>query len=388
MAIQLLVADRDLNFIGDPLTKWTLDCTRRFNEPGAGSVELPADPWVMAQLQPGNRLVVVRDGAVWMTGPLEIPQDYSWGIGDSPEPDPGKVAFNFSDDLAVLAGYITWPLPASAWSAQPDSKDVGREIANTNGEAIIRSLVDENCGPSALAARRVPHLALDTAAGVGGLTSVNTRFEPLLDCARRVAIDGGHIGFRTRIQDGQILFGCYQPADKTATARFSQGLGNLRSLQYKRSAPTVTNALVQGNEVTAPTDRIFVEVADAAASASWWRVEKLVDGSVDDDSKGELTAAGNEELAGGSAPVELATVTVDTEDLRAGRDYDLGDRVTVVLPTGLEVADVVRSIHLQATPESGEYVTALVGSPDATTDPATVRLIRDLGRRLGRLEAR
>lgn len=390
MAIKLLVSDPDLRFVGDPLSGWTsLDCTRRFNEPGAGSVELPADPWVMAQLQPGNRLTVVRDDAVWMTGPLEVPQDYSWGIGDSSEPDPGKVTVTFSDDLAVLAGYITWPLPASAWSAQPDSKDTGvRSIANTSGETIIRTLVDENCGPSALPARRMPHLALELAAGVGDLTSVSTRFEPLLECARRVAIDGGNIGFRTRVESGQILFGCYQPADKTAVARFSKGLGNLRSLQYKQSAPTVTNALVQGGEVEAPADRIFVEVADAAASAAWWRVEKLVDASEDDDSKGELTAAGNEELSGGAAPVELSTVTVDTDDLKAGRDYDLGDRATVELPTGQEVADIVRSIHLQATPESGEYVTALIGSPQATTDPATVRLIRELGRRLGRLEAR
>ncbi|WP_346770369.1 hypothetical protein [Streptomyces sp. N502] len=86
--------------------------------------------------------------------------------------------------------------------------------------------------------------------------------------------------------------------------------------------------------------------------------------------------------------MELATVTVDTEDLKAGRDYTLGDRVTVALPTGLEVADLVRSIHLQATPTSGEYVTSLVGSPEATSDPQMVRLVRELGRRLGRLEAR
>lgn len=81
-------------------------------------------------------------------------------------------------------------------------------------------------------------------------------------------------------------------------------------------------------------------------------------------------------------------MTVDTEDLQAGRDYTLGDRVAVALPHGLQVTDVVRSIHLQATADGGEQVASVIGSQAATTDPQTVRLIRTLSRRLGRLETR
>nr|WP_171110605.1 MULTISPECIES: siphovirus ReqiPepy6 Gp37-like family protein [unclassified Streptomyces] len=384
MAIQLLVTDDNLTVQGDPLADWlSLDATLRFNEPASGSVDLVAHPYIMAQLQPGNRLVVVRDGGIWCGGPMEIPQDFSWGIGGEGEAPPGKVTVNFADDLARPAGYLTWPAPASAWSAQPDT---ARQILTTNAEVIIRTLVNENCGPGALAARQIPNFALAPVAGVGTTTSVNTRFEGLLATCRRVAIDGGGLGFRTRQTSSQIEFEVYQPQDLTATARFSEGLGNLRAITYKRSAPTVTHALVTGSDQASP--RAYVEVADTAAAAAWWRVEQLVNGSADNDAAGELTQDGNEALAGGAAPVELATVTVDTEDLKAGRDYTLGDRVTVALPTGLEVADLVRSIHLQATPTSGEYVTSLVGSPEATSDPQMVRLVRELGRRLGRLEAR
>jgi hypothetical protein len=262
-------------------------------------------------------------------------------------------------------------------------------MTSTNAETIVRALVNENCGPGARSDRRIPHLALDTAAGVGTSTTLSTRFEPLLDVCRRIALDGGAIGFRTRQTGGQILFGCYQPRDLTATARFSQGLGNLRSIQWKRSAPTVTHALIAGTEPDIGTSgRTYVEVADTAAAGSWWRVEKYVDGSAQTDTDGELTQAGSGEISAGAAPVELATVTVDTDDLKAGRDFDLGDKVTVALPFGVEVADLVRSIQLQATPEAGEYVTTLVGSPDATTDPAMVQAIRTLSRRLGRLESR
>lgn len=80
-------------------------------------------------------------------------------------------------------------------------------------------------------------------------------------------------------------------------------------------------------------------------------------------------------------------MTVDTADLR-GVDYDLGDRVTVALPTGIEVADLVRSIHLTATPKTGEYVSALIGSPESTTDPQMVQTVRELTRRLSRIAAR
>ncbi|MFR0351781.1 siphovirus ReqiPepy6 Gp37-like family protein [Streptomyces sediminimaris] len=384
MAIQLLITDEALAVQGDPLTDWTsLDATLKFNEPGSGSVDLVAHSYVMDQLQPGNRLVVIRDGEIWMAGPMEIPQDFSWGIGSDGEAPPGKVTVNFSDDLARPAGYLTWADPASAWSAQPDT---AYQITSTNAETIIRTLVDVNCGPSARGDRQIPNFALAAAAGVGSSTSVNTRFEGLLATCRRVAIDGGGLGFRARQTSSQIEFEVYAPADLTATARFSEGLGNLRAVTFKQSAPTVTHALVTGSDQATP--RAYVEVADTTAASTWYRVEELVNGSADDDTNGELTQDGTESLAGGSAPVELATVTVDTEDLRAGRDYGLGDKVTVALPTGLEVADLVRSIHLQATPESGEYVTSLVGSPEATSDPQMVRLVRELGRRLGRIEAR
>jgi hypothetical protein len=293
------------------------------------------------------------------------------------------VRVNFSDDLARTAGYLTWPAPASAWSAQPDT---AYQLTATNAETIIRTLVNLNCGPGALAARQIPNLVLATAAGVGTTTSVNTRFEALLATCRRVAIDGGGLGFRTRQTSTAIEFEVYAPVDRTSTARFSEGLGNLRAVTYKHSAPTATNALVTGSDQATP--RAYVEVADIAAAAAWWRVEQLVNGTADNDTNGELTQDGTEALADGGPSTELATVTVDTEDLRAGRDYGLGDQVTVALPNGVEVADLVRSIHLQATPDSGEYVTSMVGSPGATTDPQMVRVVRDMSRRLRRIEAR
>ncbi|MFF7901164.1 siphovirus ReqiPepy6 Gp37-like family protein [Streptomyces sp. NPDC007920] len=388
MTVQLLITNKNLIVQGDPLTGWRdLDATIKYNEPGSGSVTLTAWPEVMAQLQPGNRMEVIRDGGYWMGGPMEIPTDYTWSISDEGEPDPGRVTINFSDDLAVPAGYITWPMPLLSWSAQ---LNLWKQIGPATSESIIRQLVTENCGPTARAERRIPNFVLADPVGAGTTTSVSTRFEPLLDTCRRVALAGGGIGFRTWRDGQQIKFGCYQPRDLTSAARFSQGLGNLRYLGFKQSAPTVTHALVAGSdpETTGGVGRTFREVADTAAAAAWWRVEKYVDGSEANDDNGELTNAGKVELADGAAPIELSTITIDTPDLKAGRDFGLGDKVTVALPNGLQVADLVRSIHLQASPTSGEYVSTLVGSAAATSDPQMVQLVRTLSRRLGRLETR
>lgn len=393
MSIQLLVTDRNLNVLGDPLDGWTkLACDLNHNQPASGSVDLPARPQYMELLQPGNRLVVIRDGDIWCAGPLEEPQSYAWDLQGNA--DPGTVRVAFSDDLARVAGYLTYPEPAKAFTGQTTTTDVVRKLATTNAETIIRTLVNENCGPGALTARQIERLVLDAVAGVGSNRTLSTRFEPLLDACRTAAAADG-LGFRTRQVGDEIRFGVYAPVDRTSTARFSRGLGNLRSVSFTMAAPLATSELVQGGEDPKQqvatgepaNERVYVEVTSGAA-ADWYRVEKLIDKSGDDNTAGELTQAGTLELGNDNPQASLATVTVDTEDLRAGRDFGLGDRVTVALPTGLEVTDIVQTIRLEATPDEGELVTSVVGSSDKTTTSATVRLVRDLARRLGRLEAR
>lgn len=390
MAIQLLVTDRNLNFVGDPLAKWTkLSCDLNFNAPASGTLELPAWPQHMELLQPGNRLVVMRDGAIWCAGPLEEPQDYKWDL--SQNAGVGTVTVGFTDDLARIAGYLTYPEPAKSFTMQTTTNNVVRRWPARNAEAIIRDVVNENCGPGAQPVRQIERLVLDVVAGVGGVRSLSTRFEPLLDACRTVAATDG-LGFRTRQVDDEIRFGVYQPADLTATARFSYGLGNLQSVGFTMAAPLATSELVMGGDdpaqdATPPNVREFVEVSSGQA-ADWYRVEKLIEESGKTNTDGELAQAGVLALGDDNPQSSLSTVTVDTPSLKAGRDYQLGDRVTVVLPTGLEVADIVQTIHLEATPDDGEQVTTVIGNSDKTTTTATVRAVRDLARRLGRLEAR
>ncbi|MFJ8140660.1 siphovirus ReqiPepy6 Gp37-like family protein [Streptomyces sp. NPDC096013] len=392
MTIKLLVTDRNLNFLGDPLDGWTkITCDLNFNQPAAGSLTIPARPEYVQLLQPGRRLVVIRDDEIWCAGPLEEPQNFTWDL--TTNAGYGMLTANFTDDLARVAGYVTYPQPDHAFTAQLTAVDFTRDLNTTNAEVIIRTLVNENCGPSALTARRIERLVLDDLAGVGGTRTISTRFEPLLDACRTAAATDG-LGFRTRQVGNEIRFGVYAPADRRKTARFSAGLGNLRSVAFTLAAPLATSELVLGGNdpdeaATPPNTRVYVEVDAIDATADWYRIEKLIDMTgTEDDSKGQLTQAAVFAQGDDGPQASLATVTVDTADLRAGRDYGLGDKVTVVLPTGLEVADLVQTIRLEATPDGGEVVTSVIGNSDKTTSSAMVRLVRNLERRLGRLEAR
>lgn len=393
--IELLVTNKQLQVVADPLVAWTdLRVTRNLNAAASGALSLVAWPEVMAQLLPGRRLVVIRDGAIWCAGPMEVPAEYSYGLGGDggvDAPDPGTVSVNFSDDFALIAGRRVYPDPAKVISDGTQPASYVR--TGVNAETLLRDLVNLNAGPGALTARRIPQLLLGAAAGVGTNVNLTARLEPLGDVLRSVALDGGGLVFETVQVGTTIEFRVRAARDLTASCRFSFGMNNLRSVRFKRSSPTVTTAIVGGSGQG--DARTFLEVTNSSAESEWWRVESLVDEtSAADNSAGVLTRAGTEALAGGAQPVELATVTVDVPDgpagpgQIAGRDFRIGDKVTVELPTGVEVAELVRSDTLTATPSGGEYVTCVVGSPDATTDPQWVQAVRELQRRLGRLEAR
>lgn len=381
MSVTLLVTDRNLAPVGDPISTWTnLDIVGRFNEPISGSFDAPADAGLMAQFGSGNRIVVVRDGAVFAAGPIEKPGPLQWEAGGGDNGGRGKVTVHFADDSPLIAGKVAYPDPTR--DAITQTTATSWTMTDT-AENVMRALVDANAGPGALAYRRVPQLVLGPAAGLGSTITLTLRYDPLGDALRSAAIAGGGLGYRTAQVGTAIEFQVYAPVDRSAHVRFSRELGNLRALTWDPEAPTVTAAIVAGQgEGTA---RQIREVADATAIAGWWRLEAFVD-QRQTNVTAELDAAGREALASGGEQAKLTTVTVDTADQRYGRDYQLGDIVTVELWPGAEVADVVRGFHLQASAKSGEVMTAVIGSQDATRDPRWLAVGRDLYRRLGRLE--
>ncbi len=375
----ILLTDAWLNVLGDPIVNWqTIDVTLRFNEPASGSFTAPGYNWIRTQLIPGCRVVVIRDQAVLVAGPLE---KYTYERSDDGEnAGEGMITVNFSDDLALVAARLTYPNPALTPSAQV----IDNWTFTGNGEIGLRTLVDANAGPGALLARQIPTLQMGPIAGVG--TTVTTkadRMEPLGAVLRRMAISAGGLGFRTKQVADHIEFQVYQPADASGEVFFGFGNGSLKYISYEVSAPTATTAIVGGQGEGA--DRFLIERNNAGAEASWGRMETLVNrpGS---DPVADLNADGDEELNNDKETARLPTSAADTPNQQYGIDYDLGTKVSIETWPGSMLADVVTSVHIQAWPTAGEVISPTVGSQAENSDPIWLQRLRAIDRRVGYLE--
>jgi hypothetical protein len=375
----ILITDRTLNVVGDPIVNWTnLDVTLRFNEPGSGLFVAPGHSWVRQQLHPGNRVVVIRDGEVLTAGPVE-----KWiyeRSDDGENAGDGVITVHFADDLATIAGRLAYPDPA----LEPEAQVSDNWTFSGNAELGMRELVNDNAGPGALSARQIPQLALGTLAGVGDTIDITAAImEPVLEVLRRAALAGGGLGFRTRQSGTQILFEVYEPPDVSAEVRFGFNLGNLKYVAYEVNAPTVTSAIVGGQGAGA--DRFTLERNNLGTEGAWGRLEKHI-ARPGNDATAELEADGDEALAEGDETARLPSNIADTPDQQFGVHYQLGSRVSIESWPGEAITDIVQTVHLQAWPTAGEVVAATVGSQAASSDPAWVQRVREIDRRVGRLE--
>ena len=382
MDITILATDRQLQVIGDPITGWTrLEVALRYNEPSAASISLPLSAVSAGQIEPGCRLVVIRDGRVLISGPIERRGPQRWSATGQ-DAGAGTIDVTIADDLASIVAERVHPDPSQPLSNQRVAR---REFTAVNAEQVMRTLVAEQVGPSARPERQIPRLTLGPVAGVGAPVTIGFRMDPLGDALRSVAATGGGLGFRTRQSDNEVLFEVFQPVDRSGAVRFSRGLGNLRSYELVEEAPTATVAIVGDGSGTG-ANRVLREYVDQDAVATWGRIVTFVDRR-DTTDTAELDEAGAEALASGAARARLSAITVDTPTQRWGVHYDLGDRVSVEVDHGVVLTDVVREVRIEATPRTGELVTAVVGNPETSNDPAWLRVVSDLARRLGRLEA-
>jgi hypothetical protein len=374
----LLFTDRYLNPVADPLETWSeIDVMLRFNEPGSGTFKMPASTRNMAALQLAHRVQVVREGSVFIGGPVEKNGPFNWSASGG---GPGEVQVYFADDSAMIANKVTYPDPTSIATEQTAES---HWALTSYGEDVMRKLVDANAGPGSLPFRRVPQLALGALQSLGLVATITSRFEPLGEALRRTALAGGGLGYQVRQVGRTLYFEVYQPTDKSASVRFSRDLGNLRAFSYELESPTVTSVIVAGQgEGTLRTIR---EITDSGAETAWWRSERFLDQRQTDIVE-ELDQAGAEALGEGGEQVRLSTITIDTPDQTYGEHYGLGDVVGIELTDNFQITEVVRAVHYQCSPRSGEVITATIGSQDATRDPEWLKTARSLARRLGQLE--
>lgn len=384
----LLITDAAFTVLGDPILCWqTLDVVLRFNEPGSGMFTCPGYAWILAQVGAGNRVMVVRNqetstgraGDVLLGGPIE-----SWLFergDDGDKGGDGVITVNFADDLAFVVARQMYPDSALA----PAAQTTDRWQYTGNAELGLRTIFDRVIGFNSLTARKNVKFGLGALASVGSNVTVDAdRMAPVGELMRDIARVGGGLGFRmNQTQMTGSVFQVFQPQDKSTSVRFGFGLGNLEYLAYEVKAPTATTAIVGGQGEGA--DRALIERVNTAEEAAWGRMETLVSRPGGSDLQ-SLQDDGDKALADGASTTRVASNVRDTDDQQFGVHYNLGDKVSIETFPGQSFSDVVMTVHIQAWPTAGQYVSATIGSQAAKTAPIWQQRLDAINQRLGQVE--
>lgn len=320
-----------------------LQAVERYMNVGTWLVECPLTPkTAVAATDEGGWRVAIMDGTnTVMAGPLEH-ADVEIGRDETTGRKVAKLRYSGVDDMAWLGFTQAWPVPANDIDAQTIGYDVRIGVAST----IIGEYVDANAGPAARAERRVPGLILDPLAEpIGEEVYGRGRFQPLLELLQDLSVVGG-VGVRvlsglTAEKRVQI----YQPRDLSGPARFGLLLRNVRKVSWKISAPEATTVIGGGRGEEEARD--FISVTNAAEEAAWGRREGFYDyrSASDSDGNAELTSGANKRLAEAGATRQVEVAPVDSTRMQYGRDYGLGDRVTVDVYDGITLDSIIREVE-------------------------------------------
>lgn len=385
-ALRVYVRDAALARLGQVDDYTSLTVIPRFNAVGAYTLEISADSDKAALLVEGNGLIIrTGDGDTVMSGPIRT-VDWSRSSGDGGS---GKLTVGGIDDTGLLAQYTCWPTPTAAITAQTDSV---YKISAVKAETAMRTLVNVNAGPGALTARKNPLLTLATDLLRGPtITRQVNQFDNLLTVLADIANSAGPLGFRIVQAGAGLQFQIYTPADRTESARFSFGLGNLTDANYSTTPPTCTRAIVVAGGQSSP--RVCKTYDRADPLFPGLVLEQFVDQTSVDTASVDLTAqmdqAAEEALTNGAGQGSLSISPIDIPKLRYGRDYQVGDTVSAEVRTSW-YTDVVREVSLTSTASDGAKVTATVGGDGTGTGPVAriYAYIAQVKKDVGRLKTR
>lgn len=364
MSWDLYVTDRVGTRQAQVDTYESAEVLARINDVSTWELVLPTDTAAGQLFLADNfaRLEVVLDGGLWRSGPVT-------NLKRDVDIDGDILTITGVDDTVWLNRRLAHPQPGTA---APPYASTAYDVHTGTVAAVLAELVRVNAGPSAVTARQVPGLSVPVPAPAGPTITVMARWQNLLtlmqDTARPhdLMFDVVDLAFRV-----------YAPQDRGVV--FSAGLETLASWTSTAAAPIANKAVVAGGgEGTA---RIIRESTDPATIANWGLAETFVDQRQTTDTV-QLDKAAAEALARGAKPTTVTFVPLDTDAQHFGRDWTLGDTVTVYVG-GLTVIDQVREVHVTLDNNDVTIVPS-VGAP--TGDLGLFRSLAGLDRRVRQLE--
>lgn len=330
--------------------------------------------------QPGAGLILSTAQGTLLSGPTSTVIT-SQSIDDQD----GTYTISGIDDSVLLKERLAYPTPTSAdVTAQTTPYDIRTGLA----EAVMKQYVDANIGPSAPASRRVAGLAIQSLRGLGSSVRGSARFETLYDLLKGLA-DVSGLSFTIEQVGSGLEFQVWQPVDRSSTIRLDLENGQLSKSEYSYTQPKVTRTIVAGSGEGAA--RTFLERTSAdslTAETAWGRRIEVFKDQRNTSDLTELQLAGDELLAiDGKTKVAVDIQPTDDTTMRYGIDWNLGDRVGVVVGS-TQLTAVVSEVALLIK-KDGVRLAATVGEP-AALDFETQLVARstDQALRLSQLERR
>ena len=285
--------------------------------------------------------------------------------------------------LDYLDGMITLPNPSRAADNQTDGSHYK---ANGAASAVIHNLVRSHRADRSPTRPefRTPLQVDSTVPSFGGNVRIETRFKPLLEEVQQLAKTGGTIFGTTMDNAGAVRFVQSVPTDRSRYIRLAEDNDALGEWSMERTRPEVTKVLVAGQGEGDARTLILVE-----GNENDWGVNRLVfQDRRDTDELADLQQAGEDTLLDNAETATISLDLVDTPDMEFGKDFHIGDIVTVQLADGATIVDGVQEVELDYTAQ-GRTGKVTVGPTGEEHEPdALVKLVKDLRARIRALETR
>ncbi|QCX75716.1 hypothetical protein C9F11_10180 [Streptomyces sp. YIM 121038] len=411
MGYRVEVFDKDLRRVGE-IDEWiSLDFTVKLRQEGSWQILIKDGTTQSDLIEKGGGIAIWQEGVTRpiLSGQVDTFQKY-WTKVQHTGPGSLYIAGKCHNTLAYRR--LAFPDPTKPVNQQYLSRLARRMVYEpTVGNAIYKELL--SClGAGALPDRRIGNVILNDASVGSG-----RRFGAVLqwDVVGEVLEQWGEKRsaahrFIYNPETQRIDVEIFAPRDRSKEVRFSPELGNLREYIWTLSAPKVTRAIIgcageqQGRYVSQTIDKEseaewglsieqFVDRRDIALKADREsgqpvRAEASMTAEDYESALATLKEAATDALREGERNGNFQIYPIDTEFCQFGRDYFVGDKVTVAVD-GTEYSDIVREVVISVDDAGNTNDVAPKIGQQGTGEPLNLyKVVYEMQRKLRRLEAR
>lgn len=355
------------------------------------SLTIPASsPMASVLVGPNAGIVILADDKVEFSGPVRDVVRAATADGVQ------QLVLSGVDDNFWLRARLAHPDPSTAtvdvnYHYVPNAYDTRTGTAST----VMGQYVAVNAAGSAIARRVVPNLSVAPDPVVGGSVTGNARWQTLLDVLQQLALQSIPAVTFDVLQSGNaLLFTVSLPTDHSTEGDgkvvFSPQAGTLGQYTYERQAANA-NYVYAGGVTQINFDartRLINEWEDPDDIAQWGLVEEFLDRR-DITGPAVLRQAAAAEVLQQAGIFRTDLGVIDTAGVEWGVDYDVGDRVTVVVD-GVPLVELVRSVQVTLGPNGDtEQIVPSVSSPSRKRTVQELHYfstLRDLASRIANLE--